>query len=132
PRGARCARWPARRCGSGPRASGPGAALPRDRAGVRTAAVGAVVGPGEAGGGDLAVAGLVDVRGARAMPFRAVERTVAPGGGVARSEEHTSELQSRENLVCRLLLEKKNLDNRRATAARAASTAPASAQVEAH
>src|SRR5207302_8608507 len=27
---------------------------------------------------------------------------------VARSEEHTSELQSRENLVCRLLLEKKN------------------------
>src|SRR5690606_41656157 len=27
----------------------------------------------------------------------------------ARSEEHTSELQSRENLVCRLLLEKKNI-----------------------
>src|SRR5690606_40811206 len=27
---------------------------------------------------------------------------------VARSEEHTSELQSRENLVCRLLLDKKN------------------------
>src|SRR5690606_39698819 len=27
---------------------------------------------------------------------------------VIRSEEHTSELQSRENLVCRLLLEKKN------------------------
>src|SRR5690606_40250043 len=29
------------------------------------------------------------------------------GGDVARSEEYTSELQSRENLVCRLLLEKK-------------------------
>src|SRR5690606_39936164 len=28
----------------------------------------------------------------------------------ARSEEHTSELQSRENLVCRLLLEKKKKD----------------------
>src|SRR3972149_7668064 len=28
-----------------------------------------------------------------------------PGGG--RSEEHTSELQSQSNLVCRLLLEKK-------------------------
>src|SRR5690606_39823948 len=27
--------------------------------------------------------------------------------GICRSEEHTSELQSRENLVCRLLLEKK-------------------------
>src|SRR5690606_40937805 len=31
-------------------------------------------------------------------------RAPAPCG---RSEEHTSELQSRENLVCRLLLEKK-------------------------
>src|SRR5690606_41632402 len=29
------------------------------------------------------------------------------GDGGFRSEEHTSELQSRENLVCRLLLEKK-------------------------
>src|SRR5690606_41719854 len=29
---------------------------------------------------------------------------------VGRSEEHTSELQSRENLVCRLLLEKKKKD----------------------
>src|SRR3712207_9567042 len=28
-----------------------------------------------------------------------------------RSEEHTSELQSRQYLVCRLLLEKKNMDN---------------------
>src|SRR5690606_41373820 len=28
-----------------------------------------------------------------------------------RSEEHTSELQSRENLVCRLLLEKKKKDD---------------------
>src|SRR5438477_5597113 len=30
-------------------------------------------------------------------------------GGFKRSEEHTSELQSHVNLVCRLLLEKKNL-----------------------
>src|SRR5207302_3874915 len=30
----------------------------------------------------------------------------------ARSEEHTSELQSRENLVCRLLLEKKKTNSR--------------------
>src|SRR2546430_10363274 len=29
-----------------------------------------------------------------------------------RSEEHTSELQSQSNLVCRLLLEKKNLKRR--------------------
>src|SRR5438034_3857358 len=36
---------------------------------------------------------------------------VSPGGGepagLARSEEHTSELQSHSDLVCRLLLEKK-------------------------
>src|SRR2546422_3821921 len=30
-----------------------------------------------------------------------------PGPGAPRSEEHTSELQSRLHLVCRLLLEKK-------------------------
>src|SRR5690349_8628905 len=35
--------------------------------------------------------------------------TVTPAAVVvARSEEHTSELQSRRDLVCRLLLEKKN------------------------
>src|SRR5690606_41311654 len=32
--------------------------------------------------------------------------------GPLRSEEHTSELQSRENLVCRLLLEKKKTGER--------------------
>src|SRR2546427_6198301 len=34
---------------------------------------------------------------------------VAPGGMRCRSEEHTSELQSQSNLVCRLLLEKKKI-----------------------
>src|SRR2546430_4669340 len=33
----------------------------------------------------------------------------------ARSEEHTSELQSQSNLVCRLLLEKKKKKNNRST-----------------
>src|SRR2546430_12801953 len=46
------------------------------------------------------------------MPFRrAVVRRASGGGkipGALRSEEHTSELQSQSNLVCRLLLEKKN------------------------
>src|SRR2546427_1694939 len=39
--------------------------------------------------------------------------------GVGRSEEHTSELQSQSNLVCRLLLEKKKKDmvNRNGSAA---------------
>src|SRR5690606_41271003 len=34
-------------------------------------------------------------------------------GDARRSEEHTSELQSRENLVCRLLLEKKKSGRQR-------------------
>src|SRR5439155_14969874 len=34
-------------------------------------------------------------------------RARAPGWAAVRSEEHTSELQSRGHLVCRLLLEKK-------------------------
>src|SRR5690606_39970618 len=41
-------------------------------------------------------------------PALAIDRTgvrLGQGGGWYRSEEHTSELQSRENLVCRLLLE---------------------------
>src|SRR2546430_13652586 len=36
--------------------------------------------------------------------------------GEVRSEEHTSELQSQCNLVCRLLLEKKKLKTRRSCA----------------
>src|SRR5256885_11331273 len=37
----------------------------------------------------------------------ASRRGAGPSGGARRSEEHTSELQSPCNLVCRLLLEKK-------------------------
>src|SRR2546430_11848419 len=33
------------------------------------------------------------------------------GSPITRSEEHTSELQSQSNLVCRLLLEKKKIDH---------------------
>src|SRR5688572_33297078 len=39
-------------------------------------------------------------------PFRPQEPLLRPRGA-RRSEEHTSELQSQSNLVCRLLLEKK-------------------------
>src|SRR5437773_3626761 len=42
----------------------------------------------------------------------------------SRSEEHTSELQSHHDLVCRLLLEKKNKRGRRARAAAARRLAP--------
>src|SRR5436309_11675640 len=45
--------------------------------------------------------------GGRAAAAAAAARPPTPASW--RSEEHTSELQSRENLVCRLLLEKKKI-----------------------
>src|SRR2546427_1233647 len=47
---------------------------------------------------------LRDVGGPPPCARRKVDEAAAP----LRSEEHTSELQSQSNLVCRLLLEKKN------------------------
>src|SRR2546422_5209062 len=44
------------------------------------------------------------------VPFLAIA-SVFFAMGVSRSEEHTSELQSRLHLVCRLLLEKKKKQN---------------------
>src|SRR5690349_22412551 len=38
---------------------------------------------------------------------------ITPRGAGTRSEEHTSELQSRRDLVCRLLLEKKKKKKRK-------------------
>src|SRR5207244_12331317 len=42
-------------------------------------------------------------RGFKSLPLRSLSR-------IPRSEEHTSELQSPDHLVCRLLLEKKKAD----------------------
>src|SRR3712207_8432012 len=47
-----------------------------------------------------------------------------PGGRVGRSEEHTSELQSRQYLVCRLLLEKKKTEVQRRSGGRTESADP--------
>src|SRR2546430_13637367 len=43
-----------------------------------------------------------------AKAVQAASGTEVVAGSKSRSEEHTSELQSQSNLVCRLLLEKKN------------------------
>src|SRR3989440_2835837 len=68
---------------------------------------------------ECAVAPIVAVGRDLAVDVKVVEQHKAPGDGVrvrrdgvvedgeVRSEEHTSELQSRSDLVCRLLLEKK-------------------------
>src|SRR5438874_6143032 len=57
------------------------------------------------GGEILLVLGLLSLLGMVAASD--IFRSRFPGLGVDRSEEHTSELQSRRDLVCRLLLEKK-------------------------
>src|SRR3712207_7047149 len=49
--------------------------------------------------------------GLRHRPVRGTARGLRPVLEHTRSEEHTSELQSRQYLVCRLLLEKKNTLN---------------------
>src|SRR5690606_41521998 len=54
--------------------------------------------------GDPAVPASAQVLQVPADGYLPVDAELIPTG---RSEEHTSELQSRENLVCRLLLEKK-------------------------
>src|SRR5256886_11685512 len=54
-----------------------------------------------------AAAGAGDPRPERGVPVQLYAAAV-PGAPHSRSEEHTSELQSQSNLVCRLLLEKKN------------------------
>src|SRR5688572_32769617 len=51
---------------------------------------------------------------ARGAPVRAENQSNTPARR-ARSEEHTSELQSQSNLVCRLLLEKKKRQQRLTT-----------------
>src|SRR5690606_40419847 len=61
---------------------------------------GVVVATGIEGGGKLLFQAEFDVDGDGCVMGRG-----------PRSEEHTSELQSRENLVCRLLLEKKKQGN---------------------
>src|SRR5699024_11278005 len=71
---------------AGPALDGPGGSGPRECGGPDR---------GRTGGGDL----LDPVRRGR---------RVQPRPRRPRSEEHTSELQSRFDLVCRLLLEKKN------------------------
>src|SRR2546430_4597542 len=50
--------------------------------------------------------------GSAGLAKRATSRSCFPRRFRTRSEEHTSELQSQSNLVCRLLLEKKKIRDR--------------------
>src|SRR2546427_5021191 len=62
------------------------------------------------GGNDAEGAAVVAALGnlqVGVVPGRELDARLAKGARHQRSEEHTSELQSQSNLVCRLLLEKK-------------------------
>src|SRR3712207_7846143 len=65
-----------------------------------------------AGGAGTRLAPLTEDRAKPAVPFGGLYRLIdfalsnLVNAGILRSEEHTSELQSRQYLVCRLLLEK--------------------------
>src|SRR5688572_32192847 len=58
--------------------------------------------------GDRVGAARIEGRGLALR--RLLHQAIELGRGGLRSEEHTSELQSQSNLVCRLLLEKKKTD----------------------
>src|SRR2546430_5068595 len=58
----------------------------------------------------IAARAVQGVGAAIMMPLTLTLLTAAVPAAKRRSEEHTSELQSQSNLVCRLLLEKKNTD----------------------
>src|SRR2546430_11192952 len=67
--------------------------------------------PSEALGGLVALSGLNELEPGvwavkAAVSYPALARALSLVEGGLRSEEHTSELQSQSNLVCRLLLEK--------------------------
>src|SRR3712207_8825101 len=67
---------------------------------------GPAVPPGERGVGERHDPGLGRPQGERSSAA-GLGRGAVRVSNTARSEEHTSELQSRQYLVCRLLLEKK-------------------------
>src|SRR5262249_60486613 len=63
-----------------------------------------------AGGTAAAFFGLAGVATTSKRDFGIMGNFLTVGAIVIRSEEHTSELQSLTNLVCRLLLEKKKIN----------------------
>src|SRR5258708_17516943 len=72
------------------------------------------IGIGHVRAGGLGLRIEDDLPGARSAAQRASStREATRSKPSARSEEHTSELQSPDHLVCRLLLEKKNTHTQR-------------------
>src|SRR5258708_24397227 len=66
-------------------------------------------------GGRVQRTGMIQRHGRADIVEQHIQAGAVPIGNEARSEEHTSELQSPDHLVCRLLLEKKKKTYRVAT-----------------
>src|SRR5258708_25407847 len=64
------------------------------------------------------------VRGCNAILTRPGKRCAVGGSNIRRSEEHTSELQSPDHLVCRLLLEKKKKNDEKSKQQNVQTNAP--------
>src|SRR2546430_4078618 len=77
----------------------------RERAGGLATPAVAVRGP-------VRIPGLLELRADLERRIQRCDRTLRNEEAWNRSEEHTSELQSQSNLVCRLLLEKKKDDSK--------------------
>src|SRR2546421_6859337 len=60
---------------------------------------------------DAVAKAYIERKGKVAQPTQGLPQIPLEGQAPSRSEEHTSELQSRSDLVCRLLLEKKKKRN---------------------
>src|SRR5690606_41232869 len=101
----------ARACSEGAHAAGNPGGLPADAPGGGSRQVAAE--RGDMLGRRRVPSPAVRLRAWHGSPRRWIGRVGWCGGGSGesgasrRSEEHTSELQSRENIVCRLLFEKK-------------------------
>src|SRR5690606_42108340 len=91
--------------------------FPTRRSSDLLARLGVAVGPGLGGGRTGRVGGRAGSGQLVLQPVQGLRRRFGLQGlgQGRRSEEHTSELQSRENLVCRLLLEKKKYQHHHCT-----------------
>src|SRR5438874_9278771 len=86
--------------------AGPDLAL--ERPGIARLLVNLPIGFGDRGGAHQPAGVEIGERRVALALLDAIAHPFGVDPGVDRSEEHTSELQSRRELVCRLLLEKKN------------------------
>src|SRR5437588_3272250 len=106
---------PRRKNREGAHHTGPGAAVDNPRRGK-------CIAPNRPAGRRVRIRTLAARRGHRGTPPASAPGPAGAAAAVPRSEEHTSELQSHSDLVCRLLLEKKKKKKKTTTTNKPATT----------